>query len=82
MAAPDNDDQHTESLYDSSTPPWPPGSSVEYPPLSGVLLYLPNLIAALVVSVGIIIGSIGIWAVGDTERLTWAAWICPTAGAS
>jgi hypothetical protein len=65
MAAPDSDDQHTESLYDSSTPPWPPGSSVDDPPLSGVPLYLPNLIAAIVASVGIIIGSIGTWAVGD-----------------
>lgn len=62
MEGPDSDDQHTESLYDTNTPPWQP---VDYPPLSGVPLYLPNLIAAIVASVGIIIGSIGTWAVGD-----------------
>jgi hypothetical protein len=66
MVTPDNDDQRTESLYDSSsTPPWHPGSSVDFPPLSGVPFYLPNLIAAIVASVGIIIGSIGTWAVAD-----------------
>jgi hypothetical protein len=65
MGAPDSDDQHTESLYDASSPPWQPGSPVDYPPLSGIPLYLPNLIAAIVASVGITIGSIGAWAVGD-----------------
>jgi multisubunit Na+/H+ antiporter MnhG subunit len=65
MAAPGSDDQSTESLYDSTTPTWQPGSSVDYPPLSGVPLYLRNLIAAIVASFGIMIGSIGTWAVGD-----------------
>ena len=70
MVTPDNDDQRTESLYDSSsTPPWHPGSSVDFPPLSGVPFYLPNLIAAIVASVGIIIGSIGTWAVAEVFAL-------------
>jgi hypothetical protein len=46
-------------------PPWQSAPPEEYPssppPLSAAPYYLPNLIAAIVASVGIIIGSIGTW---------------------
>lgn len=65
MEAPDNGDPRTESLYDSSnTSPWRDGA-VEYPPLSGVPIYLPNLVAAIVSGIGVVIGSIGTWVVAN-----------------
>jgi hypothetical protein len=64
MVSSNSDDPQTESLYDSSgTPPWHSGASVDYPALSGVPFYLPNLIAAIVAGIGIVIGSIGTWVV-------------------
>lgn len=50
--------------------PWekPPGTNppVDYPPspepLTAAPFYLPNVIAAIVASVGIVVGSIGTWA--------------------
>jgi hypothetical protein len=49
----------------TGVPPWQSAPPEEYPssppPLGGAPYYLPNLIAAIVASVGIIIGSIGTW---------------------
>src|SRR5690242_5844008 len=65
MVAPDGGDPHTESLFDSSgTASWRHGA-VDYPPLTGVPIYLPNLIAAIVSGVGVVIGSIGTWVVAN-----------------
>jgi hypothetical protein len=51
--------------FGAENAPWRSGSPVDYPPpplpLSAAPLYIPNLIAAIVASVGIIIGSIGTW---------------------
>jgi len=65
MPGPEGDEQNTDfDIYNASGPAWqsdPPAKHPSSPPLSAAPYYLPNLILALVASVGIIVGSIGPW---------------------
>ncbi|MEB4208740.1 hypothetical protein [Mycobacterium sp. 94-17] len=63
-----NDQENTDFIRQPGATPWPPadaGAPLDYPlpgPLSTAPFYLPNLIAAIVAGVGIVVGSIGTWA--------------------
>jgi hypothetical protein len=72
MSTTNDDEQNTDFIYESSrrnqwgSPPPAPPPPLDYPPLpqplSAAPFYLPNVIAAIVASVGIVVGSIGLWA--------------------
>jgi len=65
MVGPKGDEPHTDFDIYSPSPSWHADHAVDYPPppqrLSARPYYLPNLIAAIVASIGIIVGSIGPW---------------------
>lgn len=74
MSTSRDDNQNTDFIYESGPNQWGPPSQgfpppIEYPhspqPLSGAPFYLPNVIAAIIASIGIVIGSIGLWASTD-----------------
>jgi hypothetical protein len=65
MAARQDDQENTDFIHQSRGMQWGAAAPLDYPPqapsLSAAPLYLPNVIAAIVASVGIVVGSIGIW---------------------
>jgi hypothetical protein len=70
MAGPGHGPENWDFIHQPGGTPWgsQPGANppVDYPPppapLSAAPFYLPNVIAAIVASVGIVVGSIGTWA--------------------
>lgn len=67
MGAPGDDQENTDFIHQPGGTPWGPppgvGPLADYPPpaapLSAAPFYLPNVIAAIVASMGIVVGSIG-----------------------
>ena len=81
MSAPEHYEQNTD--YDIYAPGRSPQESVQHPeyppsppPLSAAPYYLPNVVAAIAASVGIVVGSVGPWA-----SLAWATANGATASA-
>lgn len=70
MSTPRDDEQSTDFIYGGGQEHWGPAPPLAYPPppqpLSSAPFYLPNMIAAIVASVGIVVGSIGLWASAGT----------------
>jgi hypothetical protein len=67
MSSPSSYEQNTDyDIYASGRNPHGSAPHLEYPPspppLSAAPYYLPNVIAAIVASVGVVVGSVGPWA--------------------
>ena len=79
MSTPGHDEPITDSdIYGRITPrgsllrPWTPSAPE---PLSASPYYLPNLVAAMVASVGVVVGSVGPWATVAAFLTKNGAWL-------
>ena len=80
MSTPGQDEPITDSdIYGANDTARPPAPPVDHPsapvPLSDSPYYLPNLVAAMVASVGVVVGSVGPWATVAELLTKNGAWL-------